>query len=306
MRMDGIENSSRRLGETSTLLIGIAAIVVLVGVLIWLFVSSPVRGTLYATLITDEGVSAVDVNLDEMLIKETGVQNLSAGAVLARIPDPTGKTTALLISKKGEARSIVISDSEGKTRTIMDGTLEAPSWSSDGRSIAFSALLGGEESSQVDNWSVMRAVLNGDSISIGNGFKPFPAHNQRTFALTKEGIALLSFNGDTPSVVVASPVEVSMVTPFAVSQDGVRVAWVAPADRSLQVFENVNGYFVPVLVTDALSPETLAFSPDGKYLMGTTYSLATTTLHLIKVSSGSVSTLSEFSGFLRIHTWHYE
>lgn len=303
--MDGIENNSRRLGETPALLVGVVLVVVLVGVLIWLFLSSPVRGTLYATLITDEGVSAVDVDLDEMLLKETSTENLSAGAVLARIPDPTGKTTASLVSRGGETRSIVISDGEGKTRTIMDGTLETPSWSSDGGSIAFSALLE-DESGDVDDWSVVRAVLNGDYISVGKGFKPHPAHNQRTFALTKEGIALLSFNGDTPSVVVASPVEVSMTTPFAVSQDGMHVAWVAPADKSLQIFENVNGYFIPELVTTALKPETMAFSPDGKYLLGTTHTETMTTLHLVKIASGKVTTVSDFSGFLRLHAWRYE
>lgn len=303
--MDGIQNNSRRLGETPALLIGVVVVVVLVGVLIWLFLSSPVRGTLYATLITDGSVSAVDVDLDEMLIVEAGTKDLSAGAVLARIPDPSGKTTASLVSKGGETRSIVISDGEGRTRTIMDGTLEAPSWSSDGGSIAFSALLEGE-GAEVDNWSVVRAVLNGDFISVGRGFKPHPAHNQRTFALTKEGIVLLSFNGDTPSVVVASPVEVSMSTPFAVSQDGMRVAWVAPADKSLQVFENVNGYFIPELVTTKLKPETMVFSPDGEYLLGTTHTETMTTLHLVKISSGKVTTISEFSGFLRLHAWRYE
>jgi hypothetical protein len=301
--MDGIENNSRRLGETPALLVGVVLVVVLVGVLIWLFLSSPVRGTLYATLITDEGVSAVDVDLDEMLLVES--KELSAGSVLASIPDPAGKTTASLVSKGGETRSIVISDGEGRTRTIMDGILEAPSWSPDGGSIAFSALLEGE-SAEVDNWSVVRAVLNGDFISVGKGFKPHPAHNQRTFALTREGIVLLSFNGDTPAVVVASPVEVSMSTPFAVSQDGMRVAWVAPADKSLQVFENVNGYFVPELVTTEIKPETMAFSPDGKYLLGATYTETMTTLHLVKISSGRVTTVSEFSGFLRLHAWHYE
>ena len=305
MHMDGIQNNSRRLSETPALLVGVVILLVLVGVVIWLFLSSPVRGTLYTTLITDESVSAVEIDLDEMMIVEPSIKDISAGAILARIPDPTGKTTAALVSSGGETRSIVITDEMGRTRTIMHGTLETPSWSPDGGSIAFSALFEGE-SVEVDDWSVVRAVLNGDYISIGKGFKPHPAHNQRTFALTKDGIALLSFNGDTPSVVVASPVEVSMSTPFAVSQDGMHVAWVAPADKSLQVFENVNGYFIPELVTTELRPETMVFSPDGTHLLGTTHTDTATTLHLVKISSGKVTTISEFSGFLRLHAWRYE
>ncbi len=288
-----------------------AALLILLSVLLYFFLQSPLRGFAPGTLIGADGIaSAVSLSLTTRTLEPPSVSAGEKASLLAAVPDYTMEKFALLSRTKDGVRHIVITDSKGGKRvSVKDGTSDVPAWSSDGSSIAFSELNETGSSTNAgdpDQWLVLRAVPNGNSLVVGRGYHPHPSSGQRTIALTSTGIALISYSDAKPTVVVASPTFVPITTPFAVSEDGMRVAWVAPADHSLQVFENKNGYFVPLLLTHALEPRTMAFSPDGSYLLGTTYSGATTTVSLITVSGGKVSTVGAYPGYLKLHTWLYE
>lgn len=288
---------------------GVAALVLLIGT-IWYILSSPLFGVVSGTVVAADGsVRAVRISLsDNQLSGYPFFADQSASAIAA-IPSPTSDKAVFITRGKNAPRTLSIANLDGSNAvTIAAGNVDTPSWSPDGASIAY-AIREGETTEPVDTpeeWTVYRAVRSGDTLVVGHGYRPFPSPFQRTYALTSEGIALLSYNDSAPSLVVASPKHVPVTTPFTVSEDGMQVAWVAPADQSLQVFENVNGYLVPSLLSTKISPQSLAFSPNGKFLLGTTHTEATTTVHLINVASGRVSEVGQYPGFLKLNVWRYE
>lgn len=292
----------QRMTVSALVLLGI----LLLGAVLWYSLMSPLTGTISATNIgTDGSVRAVAVSVKNLSRSYYSYPRDIRVALLAAVPSPQGDSLAYMTrSKDGTMRVLVGQPGTTQLKEIVEGSLSTPRWSGEGLSIAVARRDG--EAHAPDAWTVLRAVKNGDSLSVGRGYKPYPSPNQRTFALSSEGIVLLSYADTEPNVVVASPVPVPESTPFTVSQDGMRVAWVAPADQSLQVFENVNGYFVPLLLKPNFSANSLVFSPTGRHLMTSESTGATSTLRLITVSGGSVSEVGEVPGFLDLHTWIYE
>lgn len=274
----------------------------------WVVANNPLQGSVSATVInTDGSTRALEIDVAELTARGYTYRSEQLGLIIAAVPNPQKDRTAFVVRTRDGKTHVSVGDTDGQRSTAVHvGTAGIPSWSMDGRSIAVSVQDTEGDAGTPESWTVLRAVTNGDSLPIGKGYRPFPSQNQRTFALTSQGIALLSYRGAEPKLVVASPKNVPISTPFAVSQDGTRVAWVAPADNSLQVYENVNGYFVPLLLSKDVRPESMVFSPTGKHLLGTIRGEATTTLQLITVDGGKAFTVGEWPGFLKLHTWLYE
>lgn len=291
--------------QRTVTVLGGALIVLVAAVLIWYVLTSPLRGFVSGTVIAEDGsIRAVKISVKEVGLEYYSIPDAQV-ALVAAVPAPSGGATAYVTQTRDRQMHVSLSDGTRLGPTAISGeSVSVPQWSSEGISVALSKR--DSEEPGPEAWTVLRTVRQGDSLTVGKGVKPFPSPNQRTFALTSDGVALLSYSDNEPTIVIASPVPVPETTPFAVSQDGMRVAWVAPADKSLQVFENVNGYFVPLLLQNKSPFQTLVFAPDGRHLIGGSHSETTTSLSIVKISSGKTSVLGTIGGLLELHTWNYE
>lgn len=289
------------------ILLPVSIVIIFCAVYVWTVVFSPLSGTVSATLIESGVPRAIAFSVHDLSSTYYTFASDPAVSLIAAVPSPTLSKTAFVTRARDGLMRVSIGSPRGdEVTSVLDGTVGVPTWSEDGGSIAVARF--GEEgvAPTPESWVVLRAVSHGDSLSVGRGSQPHPSPNQRTFALTSQGVALLSYSDNEPAIVIASPTRVPITTPFAVSQDGSRVAWVAPADQSLQVFENQNGYFIPLLLSTDIQPQSMVFSENGQYLLGTTYTEATSTLHVIHISSGKVSHVGEMGGYLKLHTWLYD
>lgn len=302
--MMGVLVATVQKNRTITLVVLLALL--LLGGFVWYTVTSPYRGTVSGTVISDDGaVRAVKLLVSDRSLEYYTYPGDTRASLVAAVPAPSGGLTAYLTRSRDKKMYVSVDDGVAiRPQAISSEEVSVPQWSQEGTSFAVSKRE--SESEAPEAWTVLRAVKQGDSLVVGSGVRPFPSHNQRTFALTTDGIALLAYSDTNPTIVVASPVPVPVTTPFSVSQDGSRVAWVAPADQSLQVFENVNGYFVPLHISAKSTFRSLVFSPDGRYLIGATHGGATTTLSMVKVSSGRTRLLGEYGGYFELHSWNYE
>lgn len=282
--------------------------VILVLVALYSYYLNPLKGFISVTVIDEAGaVRASDLELSKNSFQGIPYLGDQTAVAIAAVPSPTQDKYAFLTRSRGTATRLSIADPDGTDVVIVaEGEIEVPSWSPDGGSIAFSKNEGTEEIFSPDAWKVYRAVRNGDSLSIGNGYRPFPSPHQRTYALSSQGIVLLSYNDTEPTVVIQSPSPVPVTTPFAASHDARRLAWIAPWDSSLQVFEDVNGYLVPVLLLPATKANSLSFSPTGKHLMIATHNGVNTSLELISISSGRKKIVGEYAGIITLNSWRYE
>jgi WD40 repeat protein len=288
---------------------GVVCAVVLGSVVLWLYLVIPIKGTASATLVqSDRSQRAVSITLSTMAWEGYRFRSAERSFIVAAVPSPTNDRVAYVTRTKDKVMRVSVADGDGDGGVeVTSGETGIPSWSPDGGSIAVSRVPDGvTETGVPENWSVVRALPRGDSLEVGRGYRPFPSPNQRTFALTSDGIALLSYSDTEPLLVIASPVPVPLTTPFAVSLDGMRVAWAAPADKSLQVFENVNGYFIPLLLKTDVHPDSLAFSPDGDYLLVSKNTEATSTLSIVRISDGRTRSVGEIGGLVKLHAWLYE
>lgn len=274
---------------------------------LWLLYAAGTGGTAYAT-VTDDGIArAVTIDLSTQTLADASVMQDLNVLVIAAVPNPQGDAVAFLTRTRGSPRTLSIARPDGSQPvTVFTGDVEVPAWSKDGGSVAF-AVREGAVGDTPEAWIVHRAVKSsGSSLAVGVGYRPYPSAGQETFALSSSGVAALSFSDTQPSIIVASPVPVSTATAFAVSPDGKRVAWIAPADHSLQVFERTSDRFVPVLLATSTLLQSMVFSPDGEYLLGAVYAETMTSLFTIAVTDGKVQKVGEYPGLIKLHAWRYE
>lgn len=276
------------------------------GVAAWFLFNQSVPGTVIASVTTEDGlVRAVVVDLEKQELQFVPAQNEQT-LLMAAVPSPNGAFVAEVSRVRGEPRLLSIVSADGRERVEVErGDVETPVWSSDGGSVAFAVRMQ-QDAMLPEAWSVHRALRAGTSFEVGTGYHPFPGRGQETLALSSSGVALLTSFETPPTIVIASPVPVPASTPFAVSPRGTRVAWVAPADRSLQVFERREERFVPILLATTTAPQSIVFSENGNYLLGATYQGATTTLVRISLVDGALEDAGAYTGLLKLHTWTYE
>lgn len=100
------------------------------------------------------------------------------------------------------------------------------------------------------------------------------------------------------SLLVASTVSPSPRTPLAIWHDGQRIAWLNPADGSLQVYEKTpRDTYAPLLVQKDLLPSSIQFSEDGNTLILTKLSAGMTDFYTLTLRSGEVQKRTSVTGF---------
>lgn len=98
-------------------------------------------------------------------------------------------------------------------------------------------------------------------------------------------------------VLVASPVAATARTPLAVWGDGARIAWVNPADTSLQVYARTErGTYTPVYVNQDLRPNSLQFTKDGSSLVVAKILGGNTDVFDIMLESGAIERITTIEG----------
>jgi hypothetical protein len=104
-----------------------------------------------------------------------------------------------------------------------------------------------------------------------------------------------------PQILVASPLPPRRMTPFAVWNDGQRVAWVSPADYSLQVYErSMRGTYLPLFLGEELRADSIVFSVDGTHVVAAAIGETTTDIHLIDVPENSIEHVATLPGYISL------
>jgi hypothetical protein len=120
--------------------------------------------------------------------------------------------------------------------------------------------------------------------------------------IDKEGVVRLRGGSKgVKSVLIASPVPPSPRTPFAVWNHGERIAWVSPADGSLQVFAKNNfGSYAPVALVTAVRPNSLGFTEAGDVLVLASYNESTTDFSALSLTFNTITSVAALPGLISI------
>jgi hypothetical protein len=125
--------------------------------------------------------------------------------------------------------------------------------------------------------------------------------------LNDTGVVTRQGNSKGPlSVLISSTERPTLKTPFAVWGDAEKIAWVNPADNSLQVFERTaRGTYNPVFLDSTIRANSIAFTEDGGTLIvaqvrATQTGESTTEFHIVDLTTLSVTSTASVTGFATI------
>lgn len=103
------------------------------------------------------------------------------------------------------------------------------------------------------------------------------------------------------SVLIASPVAPLLKTPLTVLGDGEQIAWVSPADGSVQVFaRSTRGAYLPHYLNRDMRPSSIGFTEDGQYLVMALIVGEQTEVYAANIATGVVSKITTLDGFASI------
>jgi hypothetical protein len=103
------------------------------------------------------------------------------------------------------------------------------------------------------------------------------------------------------SVLIASPVAPTLRTPLTVWGEADRVAWMSPADGSVQVFaRSERGAYLPVLLNHEIRPNSLGFSDDGNFLVAGVMRKVSTDFYALNLQNNKVSHVGTISGLVSV------
>ncbi len=132
----------------------------------------------------------------------------------------------------------------------------------------------------------------------------------RTFTMSDDTVITVDLAGvvrKTPgdservTLLVASAVPTSPLTPLSVWGDAQRVAWVSPADNSIQVFEkNDRGVYLPIFVRSGIPVSSMQFTLDGTALVVAKIGLTETAVSMISFDSEEVREVTHVPGFATV------
>jgi hypothetical protein len=155
------------------------------------------------------------------------------------------------------------------------------------------------------------AVLTGvsaDTIT-PDSTKVFTLKDGSVVTLDPAGIIKIKGGPKGPvSILIASTVPPTDRTPLAVWNDGEKIAWVNPADSSLQIFaKNSRGTYLPVYLAKDVKVSSLGFTEDGTILAFTTLSVqksgeAATEISAVDLVTPTLTSVSTMNGFISIIT----
>ncbi|MEN9390492.1 MAG: hypothetical protein RLZZ283_592 [Candidatus Parcubacteria bacterium] len=140
------------------------------------------------------------------------------------------------------------------------------------------------------------------NLIVSSSAKLYQRADGSVIGLTPAGVVMADIQNRT-SVLIASTVSPTLRTPLAVWAGGDRIAWMNPADNSVQVFDrSARGTYLPSYLNTDLHPNSLGFTDDGSILVATALVGDTTEIYAIRLNSGSVSKVSTIDGLASIVT----
>lgn len=222
---------------------------------------------------------------------------------------PVGDGEVSATVEQGKVR-IFFHRGDGERSVLYDSTEVGDfRFSPDGGSIAFVSLSSTSSSRDLpESYSIVRMLINGESVEVGKGVRPFPVPGNATIALHSEGVVSLVPGVQESHVLIKTEVPATRDTPLSVSLDGTRIAWVNPMDSSLQIFSRTPaGTYVPLLLKEGISPSSLAFSPDGEYVAFVIKeSENLSAVNVMSIVSGTVTPVARLEGAVDVTQWIYE
>jgi hypothetical protein len=121
-----------------------------------------------------------------------------------------------------------------------------------------------------------------------------------TITLDPAGIVAQS-EGAQKALLVASPVPPLLRTPLSVWGAGDLLAWVSPADGSIQVFyKNERGAYLPFLLNTELRANSLGFNEDGTVLALGKMNAETTDIYALDLETGAVTMVARVPGLVSV------
>lgn len=290
----------------------VALLVVLIIATIVYYWYPRIHGTLWISGIDGNGSPFSESIVLTSLATTTQIAH-GAGidTTLAALPSPTNNSIAYLAISTAFKFQIAISASgDDRLITATDVKKQDLAWAPDGNSLAFATIGSStpDERRNLDAYTVVRALLSGAEVAVGNGIHPIPLPGNQTLALTSRGVEALIASGTPSTLLIATKISPSLGTPLAASLDGSLIAWVNPMDYSLQVFmRNPGGQYIPKFIKTDVAPLSLTFSPDGAYLMMTVDDgMGSTQLAVMSLTSGTISTVGDIPGSFKLNAWKYE
>ena len=144
----------------------------------------------------------------------------------------------------------------------------------------------------------VRTDINASEFAAEN-IKIFALSDGTYITLSSAGIVRKNDTDGSESLLVATPVAPVMArTPLAVWGDGLRIAWVNPADHSLQVFaKNARGAYLPIFASGNVIANSVLFTEAGDTVVLTRIANDETEVFAIDLASGQMTRVKTMQGF---------
>lgn len=130
----------------------------------------------------------------------------------------------------------------------------------------------------------------------------FREEDGSVLTLDKEGIVRLAGGSKgQKSVLVASVAPPPARTPLAVWNKGARIAWVNPADGSLQVFEKTSfGSYAPIALYAGVFANSIGFTEEGTVLAYAILGESSTDVYAFNLESQTITRVTTLEGLASI------
>jgi hypothetical protein len=136
------------------------------------------------------------------------------------------------------------------------------------------------------------------SLISGGASRTYRFPDGSAISLAPAGVVLAD-SDENVSVLIASPVSPTLQTPLAIWNEGARIAWVSPADQSLQVFErSARGTYLPIYLGTSDKVGSLGFTEDGTVLVIATVDVEKGGGSITELSAVDLSTPTKSSRFV--------
>ena len=174
-------------------------------------------------------------------------------------------------------------------------------------------LISPQGSRQVGDYSLRtgsfsaRSDIDASALSIENISSDFGLSDGSVITVAPSGI-VKRMGDDTAhdSLLVATPIAALSKAPLAVWGEATRLAWINPADHSLQVFErNSRGTYLPIYLNNDFKVNSIGFTEDGSILVFTRLVVgkeegSVTEVYAVNLNNSGVNHIDTIDGFATI------